>query len=315
MLGPFIIGIVLLIAFFTWEVIGAKHPMLPGRTFSKAKRTMILILLITFLSGANFFVMLLFWPTQIYNVYGNDRIGIGIRSLPIGFGIIFGAVLALVAIPVTKGRIREIMIFATALMTAGTGAMVVARPDNINVVYGIVTIASLGVGAVIIPCSIIAQIICPDDLIATITAITLAIRYVGGAIGFTIYYNVFYQKLTVLLEENVAGAVVIGQLQYVEGLPSDPSYVTALVEAIGEARYADFERLANSAAEFSLVALQYTPQEFKDTIVAATQENFAMAYQWPYYISIAFGGACFIMSIFLGDIKPFLDEHIAAVVE
>ena len=31
----------------------------------------IIILLITFLSGGNFFVLLLFWPTQIYNVYGS----------------------------------------------------------------------------------------------------------------------------------------------------------------------------------------------------------------------------------------------------
>lgn len=289
--------------------------MLPGRTFSKAKRTMTLILLITFLSGANFFVMLLFWPTQIYNVYGGeDRVGIGIRSLPIGFGIIVGAFLSLVAIPVTGGRIKFIMIFATALMTAGTGAMSVARPDNLNVVYGLVTIASLGVGAVIIPCSIIAQIICPDDLIATITAITLAIRYVGGAIGFTIYYNVFYQKVEKLITDNVATEVIIYQLSYLEGVASgDQSYITALTEAIAEARYADFNRLAEAAAMFPTVTV--SPQVFKDTIVAAAQEQFANAYRWPYYISIAFGGACFIMSIFLGDIKPFLDEHVAAVVE
>lgn len=31
---------------------------------------MIAVLLITFFSGANFFVLLLFWPTEVYNVYG-----------------------------------------------------------------------------------------------------------------------------------------------------------------------------------------------------------------------------------------------------
>lgn len=31
---------------------------------------MTVTLLITFLSGANFFNVLLFWPTEIYNVYG-----------------------------------------------------------------------------------------------------------------------------------------------------------------------------------------------------------------------------------------------------
>lgn len=60
----------MIIAFFVWEVKFAKYPMCPPGLFSKQKRTMILILLITFLSGGNFFVILLFWPTQIYNVYG-----------------------------------------------------------------------------------------------------------------------------------------------------------------------------------------------------------------------------------------------------
>lgn len=69
-LVPFAIGLVLLIAYVFWEIFGAKHPMVPGRIFSRAKRTMIVTLLITFLSGANFFNMLLFWPTEIYNVYG-----------------------------------------------------------------------------------------------------------------------------------------------------------------------------------------------------------------------------------------------------
>jgi hypothetical protein len=31
---------------------------------------MIIILLITFLSGGNFFALLIFWPTEVYNVYG-----------------------------------------------------------------------------------------------------------------------------------------------------------------------------------------------------------------------------------------------------
>lgn len=52
--------------------------MVPKALFSKAKQTMIVILLITFLSGGNYFVMLLFWPTQVYNVYG--------RSKPVSYG-------------------------------------------------------------------------------------------------------------------------------------------------------------------------------------------------------------------------------------
>merc|ERR1711976_121560 len=114
-LAPFILGSVILIAFFVYEARFAKYPMLPGEIFNREKRTMIIILIITFLSGANFFVMLLFWPTQVYNVYGDDPVGVGIRTLPIGFGIVGGAAIALLLIPVTKGRIKELMIFFTAM--------------------------------------------------------------------------------------------------------------------------------------------------------------------------------------------------------
>lgn len=68
---PLVIGIVMIGAFFVWEFF-APHPMVPRALFKKAKKTMIVILLITFLSGGNFFVLLLFWPTQIYNVYGKS---------------------------------------------------------------------------------------------------------------------------------------------------------------------------------------------------------------------------------------------------
>ena len=52
------------------------------------------------------------------------------------------------------------------------------------------TIAGLGIGGIVVPASIITNIICPDELIATVTALTLAIRVLGGALGYTIYYNV-----------------------------------------------------------------------------------------------------------------------------
>jgi hypothetical protein len=68
-MAPLIIGIVMIVAFFVWEFY-APHPMVPRAMFHKSKKTMIVILLITWLSGGNFFALLLFYPTQIYNVYG-----------------------------------------------------------------------------------------------------------------------------------------------------------------------------------------------------------------------------------------------------
>lgn len=51
-------------------------------------------------------------------------------------------------------------------------------------------IGGFGIGGIVVPASIITTIICPDDLIATIAALTLSIRVIGGAVGYAVYYNV-----------------------------------------------------------------------------------------------------------------------------
>lgn len=192
-LAPLILGAVFLIAFGFWEVYGAKYPMFPSR-LKKDPRILALTLIITFISGANFFSVLLFWPTQAFNVYGQDPVGVGIRGLPIGFSILIGACIVLWLLSVFRGGNRMLMIISSCMMTAGCGALAAARLDNLNAVYGILVVAGLGIGGIVVPASIITTIICPDDLIATIAALTLAIRVIGGAIGYTTYYNVFLNK-------------------------------------------------------------------------------------------------------------------------
>lgn len=291
-LVPFIIGIVLIIGFFIWEMYLAPHPMVPKAIFSKDKRTMILILLTTFFSGGNFFVILLFWPTQVYNMYGNNPVEIGIRTLPIGFGIIFGAAFALFLIGLTKGRTTILMMFWTTFMTAFVGAMAVARPYNLNpVVYPIITLASIGVGAVIIPCSIIAQIMCPTELIGTITAITLSIRYIGGAVGFTAYYNVFFHKYFGLAN-SIAGPQIAEA-----GITTDYFELVNLITLASNAQYNQLMELIQTSPTIMHKGTAY------NTIITAVQSAFGIAYQWPYFISIAFGGVCILCSLGLRDIR------------
>ena len=50
-----------------------------------------------------------------------------------------------------------------------------------------------------------------------------------------------------------------------------------------------------------------------DLIIASSQEAFAKAYRYPYWMSIAFGGICLILSFGLGDIRRFLmTDRVAA---
>jgi hypothetical protein len=110
----------------------------------------------------------------------------------------------LILLTVTGGKIRILMIGSTVLMTLGTGLMSLARPDNIGPVVVILIIAGLGIGGILVPASIITTIVCPDDLIATVSALTLSIRVLGGAVGYAVYYNVFYNKFVELAVEHIA---------------------------------------------------------------------------------------------------------------
>lgn len=107
-----------MIAFVIWEAYYAKYPIFPKR-LNKEPRTLILTLIITFISGANFFSVLMFWPTESFNVYGHDPVQVGIRSLPIGFGILSGACIVLVLLSVFRGHNKELLIVSSVLMTAG----------------------------------------------------------------------------------------------------------------------------------------------------------------------------------------------------
>lgn len=295
-LAPLILGVVLLVAFVLWEAYGAKHPMFPKR-LRQDPRILGLTLVITFISGANFFSILMFWPTQAFNVYGHDPIGVGVRGIPVGFSILAGACIVLWMLSVLRGHNKELLIASSVLMTAGCGALAIGRVDNLYQLWGLLVVAGLGIGGIVVPASIITTIICPDDLIATVAALTLAIRVIGGSIGYCIYYNVFISKF------------VPAAIHYIGGTMVTKLNITS--EAVIE------EAIGITGASL-LPALQELPG-IKDVpgayemVVYAGQLAYAEAYKYVYYVSIAFGAISILAACFLGDISKYMDDHVAVV--
>lgn len=156
-LAPLILGVVLIVAFVLWESYGAKHPMFPKR-LRQEPRILGLTLVITFISGANFFSILMFWPTQAFNVYGHDPVGVGIRGIPVGFSILAGACIVLWLLSVLRGHNKELLIASSILMTAGCGALAIGRVDNLYQLWGLLVLAGLGIGGIVVPASIICRL-------------------------------------------------------------------------------------------------------------------------------------------------------------
>ncbi len=262
---------------------------------------MYLTLIITFISGANFFAVLLFWPSQAYNVYGHDPIGVGLRGLPIGFAILIGAFIVLWLLTVFKGHNRELMVISSCIMTAGVGSLASLHVDTLHRAWGSLIIAGLGIGGIVVPASIISTIICPDDLIATVAALTLAVRVIGGSVAYAIYFNIFANRFLSNTEIYIGGAMET---------KLDITNTTAITQAIilTSTSLTEQIKMIPAVASCPLGAnLAY------ETIIAAGQLAYAESYRYVYLVSISFGVVSIVASLFLGNIDSFMDNHIAVV--
>ena len=285
----------LFIIFPIWEIKFAKFPMFPSRMKQDA-RNLGLTLIITAISGANFFSILMFWPTQAFNVYGHDPVGVGIRGLPVGFSILAGAVIVLALLSYFRGNNRELLVVSCIIMTAGCGALAFAERDNMDKLWGILVLAGLGIGGIVVPASVITTIICPDDIIATVSALTLSIRVIGGCIGYTVYYNVFVSYFKKNAVKYIGGQMVqLGVFNV--------TYITTAIELTGASLLEELNTIPGLAGNKTAV----------DMVIYAGQVAYAESYKYVYLVSIAFGVISIICACSMGNISKFMDDHVAVV--
>lgn len=139
-------------------------------------------------------------------------------------------------------------------------------------------------------------IICPDDLIATVAALTLAIRVIGGSIGYTVYYNVFIHKFTAAAIKYVGGSMFQMGIR-------NTTVIRHAIELTGEALLEEILHLPGIDGNKTIHAI----------VVRAGQLAFAESYRYVYLASIAFGAVSIIAACFLGDISKYMDDHVAVI--
>jgi Fungal trichothecene efflux pump (TRI12) len=255
------------------------------------QRISILTLFITAVAGANFYSMLNFWPLECQQLFGPDPNAVARTVVAFGYSVALGVILVNCGLSLFRGANRELLVISSCLMTAGVGALAAVTPDTPSLGIGMSFIGGLGVGGIIVPAAVILTIISPDEVIATVTAITLSIRLIGGSIGYAIYFNVFQNKLLEVLPTTVGIAVAKA------GLPLTviPAFVEALVAQ-------------NLTAVSEIKGITPTILLAAD---AAVKESYTQGFRLIYLVSIAFGGAAIIASLFLGNIKKFMVDRVA----
>jgi len=170
--------------------------------------------------------------------------------------------------------------------------------DNVWLSPILLVISGLGIGGIVVPASIISTIICPDELIATIAALTLSIRVLGGAIGYAIYYNVFAQHFIKESTYWIGGACIENGINSTE-------IITEVIDLTAAG-------LINDILNVPGVDGNQTKWEI---LVFAGQTAYAKSYPYVYYVSLAFGIVSIICSLFLSDIKKHMTNHIAVHME
>jgi hypothetical protein len=120
---------------------------------------------------------------------------------------------------------------------------------------------------------------------------------VGGAVGYTIYYNVFINKFIPNATYYIGG-VMVEELKI-----TNLTYIAEAIELTGASLLPGLQEIPGIASN---------PAAY-EAVVAAGQLAYAESYKYVYYVSIAFGVLSIFASIGLGNIQKYMTEHVAVI--
>jgi hypothetical protein len=284
-----LIGLLLIFSWVIFEWKFARHPMVPRELF-KGQRIVGLAYVVAFAAGMNFFSILNFFPVTFTSVYAPDPVQIGLKGIPPAFTTTIGAITFNAALSVWPGRSREILLVAVLFMTAFSGSLACSTPENPKLTVALGSLASFGIGGVLVPAATVAMIVCPDALITTAAALSLSIRTVGGSIGYSIYYNIFATKLT----QNLP--TYVGTYALAAGLP--PSSVELFVST--------FLTAPKNVTQVPGVTLEVVASATR-----GTQWAYSQSLKFVWFTSIAFGSIAIVCTVLLPSTKKYQTNRVA----
>lgn len=165
-----------------------------------------------------------------------------------------------------------------------------ANPFNVNTTVAIGSLAGIGVGGILVPAATVAMIVVPDSLLGTAVSLSLSVRTVGGSIGYSIYYNVFANKLKAALPANIAQYAIEAGLPVAEA----ETFVGTFLTVPGD--IAKIPGVNATVVEAATLGSRWAYAE-------------SLRYVW--YTSIAFGSLAIILCLFIPSIRKYSTNRIA----
>ena len=177
--------------------------------------------------------------------------------------------------------------------------MVLVSPTDVNTAWGPLVLALIGVGGVLVPNQVIITVITPDDLIASVTALTVGLRAQAQVIGLAIFYN----RLSAEVTKNTYKYAVTPFLQ--AGI-FNSTLIEEVMNGLTAVPFAYYEATIPQLASNPKAAA---------TLQTAIVRVFIEAFQHVWYITIAFGVAACIAAACMGSVHRYMDKHVAVVLE
>ncbi|KAK3191179.1 hypothetical protein K4F52_002767 [Lecanicillium sp. MT-2017a] len=253
------IGFAFIIGFFLWEWKGAKYPLYPRRIVY-APRPFFCMLFVIFAAGVNYIPLTAFWAIENIAMYNTNRTETGINTIPLG-----------------------------------SACLTLADPNKIGTAMAPAVIAMIGIGGVLVPNQVIITVISPDELIGTVTALTLAVRAQAQVIGLAIFYNRFVHEVTKnSMKYLITPAFKVGWL--------DIKGITEMMTALTAVPFKEYAPLIPQLRD---------PENYQ-IMHEATVKVFTEAFKHVWFITIGWGVPAVIAALCLGDLSAYMDGHIAA---
>ncbi|KAH8704018.1 putative siderophore iron transporter [Talaromyces proteolyticus] len=290
-LAPLIIGFLVFVSAFVWDFSGyAKRPNFPYHIMSNVREYTILLVLI-FVVGLVYISMTDLIPANIAAVYTSDSIKAGDYNIPAGFGGSIGGVV----LGSLSYRIRYIHLqfaVAIAIQTIFTALLALSTPNRLPLAIVCQFFANMPFAWITTCCYLTAGIHVPQRNIGLAMGLLGTFRFLGGAIGTTIFSTILENKSTPAILHRVTDAVL--------PLGFPPGEIPALISY-----------LSNGSPFLN----QTVSTDVVNAATTAIRWGWSDAYKIVWLTTIPFGVIAFAGAFFVRDPSPYLTKHIAVTLE
>lgn len=180
---------------------------------------------------------------------------------------------------------------------SAAACLVVVDPHRLGTAIAPIVLSLIGTGGVLIPNQIVITVITPDDLIATVTALTVGLRAQAQVLGLSIFYNRFVTEVTKKAFTTIVPAM-LGAGVY------NATLIRSTIEALTAVPYS---KLAPTIPQLVANSTQY------EIVKESTIQCFSGSLNLVYYITIPFGVTACIVAALMGDVSKYMDEHVAVI--